>query len=191
MKKVTSLISFCFIGLLLTSCAVRGGYHSGSERYSYSSSYSSFASNVEKTSSSSKSSSNSIIAQNTNTTSKSGFFVGIYFTDISLGDKFELQPEIDFVAIKDLNQIQAPILAKYNLADKMDILAGPNLGFLLDAPTGLKSFNVGVDIGAAYDIAEKININARYGFGLSNLLENPGGSSSKLSGFQIGLGYKF
>ena len=40
----------------------------------------------------------------------------------------------------------------------------------------LKSLNFSLDFGAAYDFAEKFNVNARYGIGLTNLLENAGGS---------------
>ncbi|MEW4924541.1 outer membrane beta-barrel protein [Algibacter sp. 2305UL17-15] len=192
MKNFNTLISFSFTVLLFTSCAIRGGYHNGSESFSYSSNGSSGVNvnaEAQKSSNAKSSASNSLNVSNS--TSKSGFFIGIYFTDIELMDKLEIQPEIDFVMIKDFNQIQVPILAKYEVADKINALAGPNIGYLLDAGDGFKSLNFGIDIGAAYDVAEKININARYGFGLTNLLENAGNSSVKLSGFQIGVGYKF
>ncbi|MDO5980443.1 outer membrane beta-barrel protein [Flavivirga spongiicola] len=191
MKNFTNLISFCFAVLLLTSCATRAAYLSRSERFSSSSSGISLAPNTSKSSSTSKASAANSAALNiSNTTSRSGFLIGIYFTGIELGEKFELQPEVDFLVVKDLNEIQAPVLVKYNVAEEFSVLAGPNLGFLVDAPTGIKSFNFGLDFGAAYDIAEKININARYGLGLADLSENAGGSL-KLSGFQIGVGYQF
>ncbi|MCF7560825.1 PorT family protein [Sabulilitoribacter multivorans] len=190
MKKINSLISLCFIVTLISSCAVRGGYHAGNETYRYSGGISSVVGPTQKSATSSKSS--SAFQQIKNTTSESGFFIGIYFTDIELSEKLELQPEIDFVGIKDLNQLQAPVLVKYGVAEKFDVLAGPNFGYLLDAPDGIKSFNLGVDVGAAYEFVENFNLNARYGFGLTNLLENTAGdASSKLSGFQIGIGYKF
>jgi opacity protein-like surface antigen len=189
MKHLINLISFCLIAIILTSCATRMDYISRSERFSYSSSGSSVVPNTAKSTNSKSASSSSLL--NTSTSSQSGIVFGIYFTDIELTDKFNLQPEIDFLLVKNLNEIQVPVLVKYDLAEKLDVLAGPNLGYLLDAPNGLKSFNFGVDFGAAYDIFDKFNINARYNFGLTNLLENPGGASSKLSGFQIGLGYKF
>ena len=192
MKNFTPLISLCFIVLLLASCASRADYLRRSETYNYSSSgSSSIAPNTLSKSSSKSVNSNSISSSNSNTTSKSGILIGIYFTDIVLGDKFELQPEIDFLIVKDLNEIQAPILVKYNVAEDFSLLTGPNLGFLLDAPNGLKSFNFGVDFGAAYNIDEKFSLNARYNLGLANLLENAGSNSLKLNGLQIGLGYKF
>ncbi len=190
MKTITNLISFCFIALILSSCATRAAYVSRSERTSFSSSGVSLAPTTSKSTSKTASSNNALL-NISNTVSKSGFLVGIYFTDIDLTDKIEVQPEVDLLLVKDLNEIQAPILLKYNVADKFSVLTGPNFGFLLDAPTGFKSFNFAVDFGAAYDIAEKININARYDLGLTNMLENAGGASSKLSAFQLGVGYKF
>lgn len=193
MKKTITLVTLIFATLLFTSCATRAAYLSRSERSSFSSSGISLAPNASKSASKSgASASNNALLSNTATTSKSGFLVGIYFTDIELGESFELQPEIDFLLVKDLNEIQAPILVKYNVAKDFSLLAGPNLGFLLDAPNGLKSFNFGVDFGAAYDINDKFNVNARYDLGLTNLLENASGDNSvKLSGIQVGLGYKF
>ncbi|MFV9550986.1 outer membrane beta-barrel protein [Algibacter sp. PT7-4] len=195
MKKINLSITLGFIFILFSSCGgLRGGYYGGCESYSYSYSESAIATNVASKSSSSKSSTNSatMLAEFKNNTTKSGFFIGYYFTDIELGDKFELQPEIDFVSIKDLNQLQVPVLVKYEVIDNINVLAGPNVGYLLDAPEGIKSINFGVDVGAAYTLTDNFNINARYGFGLSNLLDNPAGdATSKLSGFQIGIGYQF
>ncbi len=62
----------------------------------------------------------------------------------------------------------------------------------MDTPDGFSSFNYGIELGAAYDITEKIFVEARYSIGLANLFEDaPSGFSSKLSGFYIGGGYKF
>lgn len=192
MKNFTNLITLCFVVLMITSCATRAAYLSRSERSSYSSSgSSSLAPSSLKTSASKSSIANSTLLSNSNTSSQSGFLVGIYFTGIQLSETIQLQPEVDFLIVKNLNEIQVPVLLKYNIADEFSLLAGPNFGFLLDAPTGLKSFNYGVDVGGQYNIDEKININARYGLGLVNLLENAGSSSLKLSGFQIGVGYRF
>ncbi|WOD43397.1 outer membrane beta-barrel protein [Hwangdonia lutea] len=193
MKNFTNLISFCFITLFLVSCGTRAAYLARQESSSFSSSGISLAPTASKSAHTSKAAAaaNSALLRASNTTSTSGFLIGIYFTDLSLSEDFELQPEIDFLLVKDLNEIQAPILVKYNVADAFSLLAGPNLGFLLDAPNGLKSFNFGIDFGAAYDIGEKFNVNARYDLGLTNLLKNPGGNSVKLRGIQVGVGYKF
>lgn len=122
---------------------------------------------------------------------ESGFYVGIALP-ISITEKFTVQPEINYIGVSDFNQIQVPILLKYNFANKFNAYGGPNLGFLVDVPSGLNSFNFALDLGLSYDITNKILVEARYGKGFTNLLD--GGDSDnyvKLNHFQIGLAYKF
>ncbi|WP_117879779.1 outer membrane beta-barrel protein [Aureibaculum luteum] len=121
-----------------------------------------------------------------------GVYVGISFLEISLTDKLEFQPELNFIAIKNFNQIQTPILLKYNIVDKFSAYAGPSFGFLLDRPEGIDSFNVALDFGLSYDITEKFSVETRYDWGQTNLLD--GGDSDnyfKLNSFQVGVTYKF
>lgn len=168
--------------VLTSSCvAIRAGADFASEKDKYS--YSEVA--ITKSSS-------ATLASNTVTSSETGFYVGLFFTGLELSDNFEIQPEVDYLSIKDLDQIQVPILAKYGFADKFNAYAGPNLGFIFDTPTGVKSFNLGLDLGLSYDITEKFLIEARYDYGLSNLLENGDSNNSlRLSNFQVGIGYRF
>lgn len=193
MKNFTTLIAFCIIAIIVTSCAVRAGVNGSYDVSQYSASSSAeFATKLTKSSKSKSNASASV--SNKNTTSRTGFYIGVLFTDIDLmGDKLRVQPELNFLAIKDnLNQFQAPILAKYEIVEDLSLAAGPNIGYLLDAPSGIKSFNLGVDVGAEYRVVEKISISARYNKGLSNLLENaPSGSSVKLNNIQVGLTYRF
>ncbi len=126
------------------------------------------------------------------TGSETGFYVG-GFAEIGVSDKFAVQPELLFVAIKDLNQIALPIMAKYMVSEEFSILAGPSLGFILDQPEGANSFNYGIEAGVAYDFTEKFFAEARYNVGLANLIEDTEGTdaSLKLSGFFVGVGYRF
>ena len=123
---------------------------------------------------------------------ETGFYIGLALSDLTIVGNLEIQPEIRFVGVKDFNQIQTPILLKYNITDKFNAHAGPSLGFLLDAPEGIDSFNVALDFGAAYDFTEKFAVEARYDWGQTNLLKN-GDSDNylKLSNFQIGVVYSF
>lgn len=123
--------------------------------------------------------------------SETGFYAG-GFVDIAVSDKFHVQPELLYVSINDLNQIQVPILAKFSLVEDLSLLAGPDFGFLLDATEGSKSLNFGLDLGLSFDLNEIFSLDGKYNFGLSNLVE--GGNSdfsTKLSGFFFGLGYQF
>ncbi len=132
---------------------------------------------------------NEVTASDSN---ESGVYVGLAFTDISLSNKLKLQPEINFIGVKDFNQIQTPILLKYNIADKFNLYTGPSFGFLLDAPQNIKSFNFALDFGASYDISDNFLIEARYDWGQSNLLEGGDSNNSfKINHFQVGFAYKF
>lgn len=125
------------------------------------------------------------------TGSDSGFYIG-GFADIGVSEKFHVQPELLYVSVGDANQIQVPILAKFSIAEGFNLLAGPQVGFLMDTADGIKSFNYGVDFGASYDINEQFMVQARYDLGLANLVEDGDSDNSlKLSGFYVGVGYKF
>jgi hypothetical protein len=123
---------------------------------------------------------------------ETGFYLGLALTDISLFSDFELQPEVRFVGVKDFNQIQVPILLKYNISEKFHAAAGPNMAFLLDTGDGVKSFNFALDFGVSYDISDKIALDARYDWGQTNLLEN-GDSDNyiKINNIQFGVVYRF
>ncbi len=128
-----------------------------------------------------------------NVTDNTTAFFGGFFADITASEKFHVQPELVIVTADGGSQLQLPILAKYYLADKVSILAGPDLLFDLEKKTdGFKSFGVGIDLGAAYDVNEHFMIEAKYNLGLTNFIENaPSGYSAKISGLFLGLGYKF
>ncbi|EDP71640.1 hypothetical protein FBALC1_04112 [Flavobacteriales bacterium ALC-1] len=123
---------------------------------------------------------------------ETGFYLGLALTDISLFSDFEFQPEVRFVGVKDFNQIQVPILLKYNISEKFHAVAGPNLAFLLDTGDGIKSFNFALDLGVSYNISDKIALDARYDWGQTNLLEN-GDSDNyiKINNIQFGVVYRF
>lgn len=123
--------------------------------------------------------------------SETGFYGGL-FAEIGISDTFMFQPEVLFVAIKDLNQISIPLMAKFGVSEEFNILAGPSLSLLLDTADGVKSFNYGIEAGVSYDISEELFAEARYNLGLANLVEDaPDGVSYKLSGIFIGVGYRF
>ena len=126
------------------------------------------------------------------TQSETGGFVGV-FVDFTASDKFHIQPEVLVVFIENSQQLQVPVLAKYYVADKFSLLAGPDLLVSLDERTpGVKNVGIGLDLGGAYDINKNFNIEAKYNFGLTNLIENaPSGYSARISGLFVGLGYKF
>ncbi len=77
---------------------------------------------------------------------ETGFYVGA-FTMLEISDSFKIRPEVNYISIEDLDQIQVPVLAQIGLSDKFNALAGPSFGFLLDSEEGAKTFNFGLDFG--------------------------------------------
>jgi opacity protein-like surface antigen len=122
---------------------------------------------------------------------ETGFYLGI-FTSLNVSESFHVRPEINYIGIKDLDQIQVPLLAELGLSDKFNALLGPSFGFILNTEEGEKSFNLGGTLGLSYDVSSHFLVEARYTLGISNLVEdNEFDASLKLSGFQLGVGYKF
>lgn len=127
-----------------------------------------------------------------NTSNETGFYLGVALSDISLFESLELLSEIRFVAVKDFNQIQIPVLLKYNIVENLSAVAGPNFGFLLDPSQNRKGFNLAVDFGLSYNISDKFSIEGRYDWGQTNLLKN-GDSNNyiKINNIQFGVAYSF
>lgn len=159
--------------------------------------------------------------------SKVGFHVGA-FAEFKVSDKFSVQPELlysaqgakgayndfngtDIIPIdvkSKLAYINVPVMAKYYVAEKFSLEAGPQIGFLvsakekhsgggdsveLDIKDGLKSIDFGVNFGAGYDFTENISAGVRYNLGLSNIAKTEDGDSTKIknSVFSLSIGYKF
>lgn len=181
MKNLVLLITMVLIILVLVSCvAVRAGADFGSERDSYNSSEFRPSDNNLKN------------ALATSTNSQTGFYVGVFLTEIPITDDLEFEPGINYVSIKDLDLIQAPVLARYKIDDKFSASAGPSFSYFFDQPNGLKSFGIGLNAGLSYDIVDNFLVEAKYDLGLTNLVDNGNSNNSlKLSQFQIGVAYRF
>ena len=159
--------------------------------------------------------------------SRVGFHVG-GFAEIKLSDKFSVQPELLYSAQGakfetsgagfseedkfNLAYLNVPVMAKYYVAEKFSLEAGPQIGFLLSAKNdfsysdsgesesgkvdikdGFKSIDFGVNFGAGYDFTENLSVGVRYNLGLSNIAEKVEGSDAKVknSVFSLSVGYKF
>jgi len=125
------------------------------------------------------------------TDNQTGFYVGV-FTKFGVSEHFKIRPEANYINVKDADQIQIPVLAEIGLAEKINALAGPSFGFLLDTEEGQKSFNFGLDFGLSYNITEQFFVEGRYSLGLSNLADdNEFDAKLKLHGLFVGVGFIF
>lgn len=142
--------------------------------------------------------------------SKIGFLGGLYLT-ANISEKIALQPELLFSGMGSqdndadiklpFNYLSVPVLLRFNLSEKVNIHAGPQVGFLLSAKAtaggdsaDIKEYFTGTDFGAAFGIGGdfgKFNGGVRYYLGLSNIAEDATDNESfKNSAFQIFLGYR-
>jgi len=160
-----------------------------------------------------------------NTKSKVGFQVG-GFAEFKLTDKFFVQPEVMYslqgakyqqsevnyyskgnIAMSYLN---IPVMAKYYIIDKLNIEAGPQIGFLLsakdkweesyngvkdsgkdDVKDSFKSVSLGLNVGVGYDFTENLSAGIRYNVGLSNILDTEGDYKAHNNVLTLAVGYKF
>ncbi|MEA9412915.1 porin family protein [Flavobacterium sp. PL02] len=162
-----------------------------------------------------------------NVSSKVGFQVG-GFAEIKLSNNFFVQPEVLYSTQGAKSKILAgeffrknnfkfgylnvPVMAKYYVADKFSLEAGPQIGFLVSAKNDysysafgyndygkedvkdqFKSIDFGVNLGAGYDFTENISAGVRYNLSLSNITDFGDGANAKFknSTFSLSVGYKF
>jgi opacity protein-like surface antigen len=157
--------------------------------------------------------------------SKVGFQVG-GFAEFKLTDKFSIQPEllystqgakfeeseVNYFSKETIktNYLNVPVMAKYYVANKFSVEAGPQIGFLLsakykweevdygektsgtdDAKDDIKSVSFGLNVGAGYDFTENVSVGVRYNFGLSNISDFDSDAKIHNNVVSLSVGYKF
>ena len=99
---------------------------------------------------------------------------------------------------------------QYNATPEFYLEAGPEFGFLVNSSAKttagnnsnttnidtdyFNKFNMGIGLGAGFNITNKLGINARYVAGLNDVTDNDkwgSDASNKNNNFQVGLAYKF
>ncbi|NNL79324.1 MAG: PorT family protein, partial [Flavobacteriaceae bacterium] len=86
----------------------------------------------------------------------------------------------------DLDYLNIPVIAQYEVADNFTLEAGPQFGILLsakdefsiegesfeeDVKDNTKSMDFGLNLGAGYMITDNIKLSASYNLGLVNLAD--------------------
>lgn len=145
--------------------------------------------------------------------SKVGFNAGV-FMNAPIAANFSIQPEVlynskgakldydNFDINFNLDYISVPVMFQYNATPKFYLEAGPEFSFLIsgkakaegesvDIKDGFKSFDIGIGLGAGYNITPNIGVNARYVAGVGDIAEENSGDAVRNGVFQIGLSYKF
>lgn len=119
----------------------------------------------------------------------------------------------------NFNRIVIPVSARYYATPELGLYAGPYVSFRTNtkvkmevsgAPSNqealhegekylektfddnLKSTEFGLFLGADYNVYKGFFVDARYSFGLTNMIKNPvDGEKLKMNFLQLGVGYKF
>lgn len=140
---------------------------------------------------------------------KTGFQAGI-FGGIKFSEKLGIQADLlysqqgaefsggDF----DLSYVNVPVVIKYYIFQGLNIQAGPQFGFVVDdniskvfsSLAKAETFDLSGVVGAGYDFPFGIRFDARYNFGLTDVVKSsdPGvDAKGKNSVFSLALGYSF
>lgn len=126
-------------------------------------------------------------------------FAFAFIAQYSLSEAFVFSPEIQFSGegAKDrdlrINYIQAPLVFKFKLGENLSLGAGPMVGIKLhqdevkDRYKDLAFSGVGV---LEYMITEDVFIDARYHYGLTNIIESGNSFEAKNTCIQLGIGFR-
>jgi hypothetical protein len=149
--------------------------------------------------------------------SKTGFHIGL-ISEIPLGDKFSVQPEILYSSQGTkakllmlggspspgeytLDYIQIPVLAKFYIVQNLSLEVGPSFNFLVkdeEVRNTVTNSNIGNNfefsgvLGVSYKLKAGIFGSARYVNGFTVALDREShNEDAKNVGFQLGVGYVF
>jgi hypothetical protein len=127
---------------------------------------------------------------------RTDFYAGGY-ANYKITDQISFQPELLYskqgAGLKTndnskakliTHNINIPLMGRYEIMDGLNVEFGPQLGFLVSAKEkyelgkentkikatdNFKTFDFGLNFGAAYKITDELEINARFTKGLSNI----------------------
>jgi hypothetical protein len=141
-----------------------------------------------------------------------GFYVGILI-DIEATEKFHVQPEVTYGSTNNLSFIYLPVMAKYYVAPKFNIMAGLQftfssnlnaikqsiqdiedvLGTNANIDDVLNTFGVDFSFGAGFDITNNFRVQAKYALPLTDIYKGPlgGALNIKNANLQVGVVYMF
>lgn len=111
-------------------------------------------------------------------TSETGFYGGV-FVEFPIDDFLTIQPEVLYISVGDFNFLNVPIYAKYEVANKLHLMAGPSVNYFFDFYTS--KLKIGADISSSYDLTQALDVHVKFALGIDELAPN---------GLFFGLGLK-
>lgn len=135
---------------------------------------------------------------------ETGFYIG-GLVDIEVLPEFHIQPEVLYGSAGDLSFVYVPILAKYYVAGKFNIQAGPQFTFSSnvdeikdalelindDLDDAVNSLGIDLAVGAGFDVTNKLAIQARYTFELTNRYDGPAATALLIKPNNLFIGAAF
>ncbi|MCK7590435.1 PorT family protein [Subsaxibacter sp. CAU 1640] len=153
----------------------------------------------------------------TSTNSRTSFHVG-GMMEALYENNFAIQPEIiysqqgfDYILdgserIFKFSYIHVPVMIKYYASNSIYVEAGPQIGYLntarletviegenkdIDIKEGMRSNDLSLNIGVGILFKNGINLNARYSYGLTNVVSGLPHDKFKNRIIQMSIGYLF
>ncbi len=102
-------------------------------------------------------------------TAEVGYFGG-FFVDVTISEYFHIQPEVLYTGVGEFKFINAPIYAKYYVANNVSLAVGPSLNYFFDF--FINKFKVRADISAAYHFSDTVETNLKYTLGFEEFSPN-------------------
>lgn len=150
--------------------------------------------------------------EGTNNTYRTSVHLGV-LTEIIVSDKFSIQPELLYsgqgysgnatpgFSRSKYNYLNFPVMGKIYVTEKLNIEAGPQVGFLLYSKErtdteiitykNQKTVDFGINVGLAYELDNGVFFQTRYNLGLSNINSGSDAVAKKYSNsviqFSVGL----
>ncbi|MEH6537481.1 MAG: outer membrane beta-barrel protein [Psychroserpens sp.] len=107
-----------------------------------------------------------------------GYYGGV-FVDFYVDESFSFQPEVLYIDLGDFKFLNAPLYAKYQMANNFDIMLGPSLNYFFDFFNN--KFKVRGDVSMAYHITNALDAHIKYTLGFQEISPN---------GLFFGIGYR-
>ncbi|WP_298535529.1 porin family protein [uncultured Algibacter sp.] len=128
---------------------------------------------------------------------RNSVFIG-FLACIRFSKTFSLMPELQFSAEGakaeplHLDYIQAPILFRFKLSNKIHAGVGPQVGLKVHKEGDLSNNMAYSGVaGLEYRLNYALFVDARYTYGFRNVFNDNVGLTAKNTNIQVGIGYKF
>lgn len=99
-------------------------------------------------------------------TNETGFYAGL-FMEFPIDDYLSIQPEVLYISVGDFDFLNVPIYAKYEVANRLYLMAGPSVSYFFDFFTS--KVKIGADISTSYDITSNLDGHIKFALGIDEL----------------------